>query len=90
MSPEIIAYCCADVAFFGLLEERLYKPLPIKFKDWVQSESVKRVNVCLESVSAKNGGQGKSKGAAKVGHAEGSGSPLVLLIISSLYYIYVI
>ena len=66
MLPEIVAYCCADVAHFELLEERLYKPLRQKFKDWVLKESVRRVNVCLESISAKSGG-GKSKDIAPRG-----------------------
>lgn len=27
LRPEIVAYCCTDVAYFGLLERRLYDPL---------------------------------------------------------------
>lgn len=50
MLPKIVAYCCVDVAYFELLEERLYNPLPMKYKEWVIRKSVSRVKVCLKRV----------------------------------------
>ena len=60
MLPDIIAYCCIDVAYFELLESVLFTPLSTDAKAWVTKLSDERVRVCLKSISANAGGRAKS------------------------------
>ena len=48
LRPEIVAYCCADVAYFGVLEARLFTCLPPVRQEWVRQQSDARVAWCLK------------------------------------------
>lgn len=47
LSKAIIDYCRVDVAFFSLLEARLYERLSAAGKAWVRQRSAERVAICL-------------------------------------------
>lgn len=46
LSKDIVDYCCADVAFFPLLEQELYDRLSAGGKEWVARRSRERVEMC--------------------------------------------
>ena len=53
LRPEIVDYCCADVAYFGVLEARLFTCLPPVRQDWVRQQSDARVAWCLKPTFEK-------------------------------------
>ena len=57
LSADIIAYCLIDIAFFELLESKLFEPLSQRSKAWVRAQSEIRVNDCLGPRSAHEGGR---------------------------------
>ena len=48
LSPEIVAYCKAEVQCFELLEQRLFDVLPDTWQRWVLEHSAQRLVDCVQ------------------------------------------